>query len=465
MITMSLSLVGRSSAADAEPSSRTAAITGIVHAGGRPVAGVVVSDGDEVVATDAEGRYRLCSAKRNGYVFVSIPSGYDVPCDGIFPQFWQPLTEPSGTDERHDFALVERPNDRFLLLAVTDLHLARQTNDIEQLCTGFIPSVRRMAEAFSDRPVYSLNLGDSSWDSNWYAHDYGLDEYKRTMNIVGYPSPMFHLMGNHDNDGATAFGDSTDFEAAAPFRRHIGPNYYSFNIGQVHFVVLDDIVYINTPTDAPKAEGIVGKRNFEARVTADQLAWLRRDLAAVEDRTAPVVLATHAPMFRYEGIGDRVEGCLTAPGDSDEVMACFEGFTDIHILTGHAHANNTTRVREGLIEHNIGAVCGALWRTGAAGFRQIELDGSPCGYTVFEIDGRRMTWRYETIESGDRQFRTYDMNEVARYYRTSDEAAEFLRRYPMRHDFRTYILCRIFFRMPLRYQRLSAHILTFPHRQ
>lgn len=28
-----------------------------------------------------------------------------------------------------------------------------------------------------------------------------------------------------------------------------------------------------------------------------------------------------------------------------------------------------------------------------------------------------------------------------------------------------YILCRIFFRMPLRYQRLSAHILTFPHKQ
>ncbi|MBQ2103119.1 MAG: hypothetical protein II479_06095 [Bacteroidales bacterium] len=40
---------------------------------------VVVSDGCEVVRTDADGVYQMASQKRHGYVFISVPSGYEVP--------------------------------------------------------------------------------------------------------------------------------------------------------------------------------------------------------------------------------------------------------------------------------------------------------------------------------------------------------------------------------------------------
>lgn len=62
-------------------------IYGLVAAEGVPIAGVVVSDGIEVTTTDTKGIYQLKSAKKWGYVFISIPSGYEVPSQGVLPRF------------------------------------------------------------------------------------------------------------------------------------------------------------------------------------------------------------------------------------------------------------------------------------------------------------------------------------------------------------------------------------------
>ena len=48
----------------------------VVDYDGNPVPEVSVSDGVRVTHTDAEGRYWLASAKKYGYVFISVPSGY-----------------------------------------------------------------------------------------------------------------------------------------------------------------------------------------------------------------------------------------------------------------------------------------------------------------------------------------------------------------------------------------------------
>ena len=50
-----------------------ATIYGRVMCSGSPLAGVVVSDGVLVTATDRNGIYRLDSEKRNGHVFISLP--------------------------------------------------------------------------------------------------------------------------------------------------------------------------------------------------------------------------------------------------------------------------------------------------------------------------------------------------------------------------------------------------------
>lgn len=62
-----------------------ATVKGIVYAGDEPLRGVAVSDGAEIVFTDAEGRYWLPTDKRSGSVFITIPSGYEVSADGCSP--------------------------------------------------------------------------------------------------------------------------------------------------------------------------------------------------------------------------------------------------------------------------------------------------------------------------------------------------------------------------------------------
>ena len=46
---------------------------------GAPVSGAVVSDGHTCVATDADGIYQMKVPSGTRKVFVSVPSGYDIP--------------------------------------------------------------------------------------------------------------------------------------------------------------------------------------------------------------------------------------------------------------------------------------------------------------------------------------------------------------------------------------------------
>lgn len=61
---------------------------GKVSCDGSGIPGVVVSDGYEVTVTGEDGSYALTSAKKHGYVFISIPSGYEVKGKGVQPQFF-----------------------------------------------------------------------------------------------------------------------------------------------------------------------------------------------------------------------------------------------------------------------------------------------------------------------------------------------------------------------------------------
>ena len=64
----------------------SALITGhVLTDNGSPVAGVAVSDGVTIAQTDASGAYQLPYRDNAEFVFVSVPSGYDMryagPCD------------------------------------------------------------------------------------------------------------------------------------------------------------------------------------------------------------------------------------------------------------------------------------------------------------------------------------------------------------------------------------------------
>ena len=402
-------------------------VRGAVFCGSTAIQGAVVSDGVEVTTTDENGYYWLPSDKYHGYVFVSVPSGYQPLAEGSFPQVWQPLAGSQFEHEQHDFELEKVDNDRYTIFVTTDIHLANRTNDLSQYNSDFVPDLIRSMKECGTRPCYTFVLGDMSWDQFWYANKFGMEKYVKAVNDAGFPSVFYHMPGNHDNDPYCP----DDFKAETAYKQFLGPTYYSLNIGKAHFIALDNNVYINNGA----SEGTMGDRSFHNYVTDLQLAWLRKDLAAV-DKSAPVFVGFHCPIF---GFDSSLEVTNAMYGDTDQanLLACFEGFSDVHFLTGHTHYNHNTVYSESIMEHNTAAICSTWWWTGKYGNGHVCRDGSPGGYGVYEVDGTDVKWYYKGLGmSRDEQFLSYDMNKVKEYFRVNQMAVKFLKRFPNRDDYK-----------------------------
>lgn len=392
------------------PDKEGMTVKGIVYSDGEGIPGVVVSDGIEVTVTDEDGIYYLPSAKKNGYVFISVPGNYEVANSGNLPQFFQRVKAGSGVEQK-DFSLIKTDNTHHVVLAMADWHLAARTNDLQQFSRGFLVDANATISAYKAKgtKVYGLTLGDLSWDQFWYDNRFALPEYLVEMNKLN--CPVFNLIGNHDNDPYV----QGDWPSENPWRQYLGPTYYAFNLGDVHYIVLDNIKFINNGG----AQGTVGDRNYTTEIVPDQMQWLKKYLATIEDKSKPVVVAMHAPLFarpQVDASGSYTSGYAMRGGDA--FASAFAGFSKVHVLTGHSHINWAIEKEEGaskFMEHNIGAVCATWWWTGNNGYagNHICKDGSPGGYGIWEMNGKEIKWHYKSIGyDKDYQFRAYDLNRV-----------------------------------------------------
>lgn len=380
-------------------------IKGIVHNDGKGIPGVVVSDGYEVTITNEKGIYYLPSAKKNGYVFISIPGNYEVNTNGNLPLFYQKLVGGSST-ERKDFGLIPVNNKKHILIVAADWHLANRNDDLLQFNSGFIPDVNATISKYSDAgvKVYGIPLGDMTWDNYWYSNNFALNEYIREMDRI--KCSMFHVMGNHDNDPYI----QGDVEAEKAYRDIIGPTYYSFNLGEIHYVVLDNIEYINSGG----ALAVIGQRNYNDIITSVQMEWLKKDLATVKDKNTPVIIAMHAPLFSNPTLVGNEQSSALSLNNGKQFLEAVKDFSKIYVMSGHIHINYSIESGN-VVEQNIGAVCATWWWTGKSGYsgNQICKDGTPGGYGIWEIDGKEVKWYYKSIGSEkDYQFRTYDLNTI-----------------------------------------------------
>lgn len=378
-------------------------VYGIVTASNKPVQGVVVSDGYEVTATDKDGVYQLKSEKKHGYVFMSIPSGYNVGSDGIRPMFYKTLTESADKSERVDFYLESVDNNDYILLVFGDMHLANRsvTNDRNQFFR-FTNDLNDFLAMNRGKNIYALTLGDMTWDLYWYDNNYAFTDYLYDMNTHVGDLQVFHTIGNHDHDMKAA----GDWDTVVRYKKEIAPTYYSFNIGKFHYVVLDDILCTNT------SGGTGDDRHYTEQVTSEQIDWLKKDLEHV-DKDIPVVVSTHAPLYNDASLDP-----YTRLKDLAQLFDALEGY-EVHYLTGHTHRMlNVDKLDSyGHFEHNAGAVCADWWWSYQESGILISTDGCPGGYSVFEMSGTDMKWRYKATDfSDDYQFRSYDLNNVSITY-------------------------------------------------
>ena len=363
-------------------------VYGMVLCNGKPVKDVVVSDGYEVTKTDADGVYELASAKKHKYVFISIPSGYTVKMNGSQPIFFQYLVNSPSVTERADFTLYEDPGqDKHTMVVMGDIHLAARNNDATQFAT-FVNDLNTYMSANSSTKFYGLTLGDLAWDQYWIPNKYDLSNYMK--DIAKINTMVFNTIGNHDHEQLAA----GDFNTVEVYKKTVCPTYYSFNIGQIHYVSIDDIECTNPGT---------GDRTYNTKVVNEVLDWLRKDIAEIP-ATKPVVISMHSPVYNETGTNR-----LT---NSNTMLSILDG-RQTHIMSGHTHIMYNVE-KDDHFEHNAGAVCATWWWTGkeTPGIH-MSTDGTPGGYLLFSVDGTEFKWQYKaTGKPITHQFRTFDRNEI-----------------------------------------------------
>lgn len=350
-------------------------IKGRVTGNQTPLRGVVVTDGRNFAVTGNKGEYTLDCAGDARFVYISIPSGYSVPQSGNTPAFYIPLAE---IRKSYDFVLDKKSQDDtrhgFIAIADPQIYAAKEFPLLQEAAVD----IKRTVESYKV-PFHGVCCGDI------VSYDHGL--YPRYKEIIaGTGLQFFNVMGNHDmvNNGRsfeTTFGK---------YEESFGPAYYSMNVGNIHYVFLDDNFY-------------VGREYFYiGYLDEKQFAWLEKDLSYIKEGST-VVIVLHIPTTTSEG--DRKKFSYTEAGATmANKTALYKMLSPYkaHIISGHTHTAANQQVNANIFEYNLPALSGAWWQG------SLCTDGAPKGYGVFIADGNEITWHYRsTGEKESYQMRLY----------------------------------------------------------
>jgi 3',5'-cyclic AMP phosphodiesterase CpdA len=352
------------------------------------IAQVAVSNGKEVVLTDAAGKYQL-PAGDDKLFFVIKPAGYKAELDefnlprtyyihkpgGSPKSFYQGVEPTPKLPASLDFALhAYEEAESFTALIFGDTQPYNE-QEIDYLRRGVV------AETANIQGVsFGLTLGDLVGD-NLSLHL----PYKQTIQQVGLP--WYNVMGNHDMN----YDAKEDRFSDEAFEAHFGPNNYAFNYGKAHFIVLDDILYPHPLTG----------NGYWGGLRDDQLSFIENDLAHVP-KDHLLVFAIHIPLLDSED--------STAFRDSDrhKLYALLKDYPNVLFLSAHTHfqeqhfygkAQGLEREKP-IHEYNVGTSCGD-WYSGILNEQGIPVstmrDGTPLGYAFLRIDGNRYLLDYKTL--------------------------------------------------------------------
>jgi hypothetical protein len=359
-------------------------------------ADVVVSNGRDVVRTDADGRYRLPEHGR--FVFITRPHGFG--CAN-----WH--AESGG-----DFALVATAaSTEFFFIQISDAHVYDRKSDFQDFSSRPVPwwmpqfavdwltlsvlervygddvteRFRAAVEPYVDtsdlegvaayqayvaefgregselgdvvahtraafrevaglRPEFILNTGDLVLESNQGSPDAIERWFRFYMDVSSGPIPRYDTIGNNEIAGSDNqdFGPDDSRYGKHFFRSFLGPTYYSFDRGPFHFVALDT---------HRRASAESEDWDFN-RMEPDVASWLAADLAAHVDRV--LVVANHEPFHFDPAWPFEADPSQTV---DDEGLLAKHGVS--WTLTGHTHFKSFL---PGDITHiTTGALSGLRW--------------------------------------------------------------------------------------------------------
>ncbi len=340
--------------------------------GDKPLADVRVSNGRDVVRTNAEGKYEL-AVDNDDIIFVVKPKGYRTPLsEDNLPQFYyihKPEGSPKGAKFKGvaptgdlpasvDFPLYEQKEpEQFRAILFGDPQPRNQT-EVDYIAHDVVE------ELIGSDASFGVTLGDIVFDD--------LDVFvplNKTVALIGIP--WYNVIGNHDIN----LDAKNDKENDETFESIYGPAYYSFDYGQVHFLVLDDIEWYH-PTPG-------GKGRYRGGLGDEQMSFIRNDLAIIPDDQL-VVLLMHVPLVDVR--------------DRTELYRLIEKRPFCISVSGHTHHHEHRFItkEDGWLgpephHHIINVTVSGSWWSGAPDERGIPhmamADGAPNGYSIISFDG------------------------------------------------------------------------------
>lgn len=384
-------------------------ITGTVTCNGKGVEGVVVTDGVNMTKTNAKGVYTLPTKVKDPhcqFVHISIPSGYEVERVGNAPQFFKRV-DPKAKKQSFDFKLTKVDQSVYSVLAMADHHLtdvyAKRADHrgTSKYKNEVVPFMREYA-AGCKHPVYMVALGDMTQTGSrpgWKGRKggYSFSDYLKDTDV---DFPIFNAVGNHDHNHApkgSVFNDETVYQSRADFQREVGPDYYSFNIGREHYVVVDNTFVITKdsgPTTDPNAT-----KGYWYRLDTYQHNWLAQDIAALDKtKVDRIVIIAHCGLFGYSGKKMQM--------DLEQMLDNFKGY-EVLALIGHHHSDHTIYKKDWngkpLYQFYHPSAAGTAW------YSYDNCEGTPAAIVDYTFQNGKFTRTY--VPYGDNKglkYRVYD---------------------------------------------------------
>lgn len=181
--------------------------------GEKVLSGVSVSDGLNVVKTDINGHYSLPGHEKERFLFITTPSGYKT-----YNAYYRRISKGHTT---YNFGVVPYQGGiqkdgahKFIHISDTEIGETQGHDD-------WIGNLRDYSA--NEGVAFIVHTGDICYIP-------GLDSHIQIMNTANMVSTqVFYCVGNHDLVKG-AYGEEH-------FEKLYGPSFYSFEVGNVHYIV------------------------------------------------------------------------------------------------------------------------------------------------------------------------------------------------------------------------------------
>lgn len=339
---------------------------GLYDSGEKAFKNLYISNGRDFVQTDKKGKYSIDKLDER-YVFAVKPSDYQFAIDKHFQaKFYHTEGEtfnipvyPSKNESKYSMVLMGDPQ----------VYAQDQINYLGEVATD---------ELLDANYEFAVVLGDLVGNTLPL-----IPTVKETLGLT--KKPNYFVLGNHDRDRGN-FDDATKSDNDS-YEKDLGPDYYSFNWGEAHFLVLNDVLTYQNRNEKGS--------DYIPGIHETQIKFIENDLKTVSSDKLIVVCA-HIPFF----FGDKKDAT------TKRMLDLLSNHKNVFMATGHAHNqlqlffdedegwNNPQPVHQ-LVA---GAICGNWWRGeydmfGIPG--SMMRDGTPRGYWFMHINGNEYQLEYK----------------------------------------------------------------------